>query len=74
MILEKLYNSENEELELFEETGHINIKDKTKPIKMTIENKIKNENKINFKKEKEPKKEKEKKEKKIEKVPEKYSL
>ena len=36
------YNSDNEELELFEKTGHINITDKTKPKKVTnvVENKI----------------------------------
>ena len=55
----KFYNCENEELELFEKTGHINIIDKTKPKKMIFE---KNENKIsNIKKEKKQKKEKEKK-------------
>ena len=69
------YNSEKEELEFFEKTGHINIKDKTKPVKIVEPNKNekKNENKIQNqpKKEKKPKKEKEKK---VEKIPEKYTL
>ena len=69
----QFYNSENESLELFEQTGHINIIDKTKPKKLIVEKKenekkVKNENKINEKKEK-----KEKKENKIE-NPEKYSF
>ena len=71
----QFYNSENEELELFEKTGHINIIDKTKPKKIVTENKIENKNDKKEKKEKNPKKEKEK-EKKIEKKPEpeKYTL
>ena len=35
----QFYNSENESLELFEQTGHINIIDKTKPKKMIMEKK-----------------------------------
>ena len=70
----QFYKSENEELELFEKTGHINITDKTKPKNIIVEKKVekklenKNENKINEKKVK-------KENKKIEKKQlEKYSL
>ena len=55
----KFYNSENESIELFEQTGHINIIDKTKPKKMEIEKNVKIENKINIKSEKKEKKVKE---------------
>ena len=68
----QFYKSENEELELFEKTGHINILDKTKPKNITNVNvKIENKNKKNEIKEKKAKKEKEKK---VEKVPEKYTF
>ena len=71
----QFYNSEKEELEFFEKTGHINIKDKTKPVKIVEPNKNekKNENKIQNqpKKEKKPKKEKAKK---VENIAEKYEL
>ena len=63
------YKSENEELELFEKTGHINIIDKTKPKKINIDNNN-NEKKNIIKNEK-------KKNKRIEKKkeePEKYSF
>ena len=65
----EFYNSKNEELVLFEQTGHINIIDKTKSKKMIEENKIekKRENKI-----KDVKIEKKEKKKKVD--PEKYSL
>ena len=65
----EFYNSKNEELVLFEQTGHINIIDKTKSKKMIEENKIekKSENKI-----KDVKIEKKEKKKKVD--PEKYSL
>ena len=56
----KLYNSPNEELELFEKTGHINITDKTKP-KPTI-NKI--ENKTEHKKDEKKENNQKKREKK----------
>ena len=36
----QFYKSENEELELFENTGHINITDKAKPKKFTNVNKM----------------------------------
>ena len=68
----QFYNSKNEDLELFEKTGHINIIDKTKT---KIENKTKTkiENKIeNKKKDKKENKQKKEKEKKIEKISEKY--
>ena len=73
----QFYKPENEELELYEQTGHINITDKTKPKKIIVEKKEnndnnKNENKI---KEKKPKKEKKKEnEKKNEIIQEKYAL
>ena len=73
----QFYKPENEELELYEQTGHINITDKTKPKKIIVEKKEnndtgKNENKI---KEKKPKKEKKKEnEKKNEMIQEKYTL
>ena len=73
------YKSGNEELELFEKTGHINIIDKTKPKKMITDNTNKNEkNEKNniIKKEKKDKNEK-KKNKEVEKKkqePEKYSF
>ena len=71
------YKSENEELELFDKTGHINITDKNKPKKVIPENKnkieTKNEN-IKEKKEKKEKKPKKDEEKKVEKNLEKYSL
>ena len=69
------YKSENEELELSDKTGHINIIDKTKPKKMIEENKI--EKKIENKKKdaKIEKKEKKKEKENLKKVdPEKYSL
>jgi len=69
----EFYNSENEELELSDKTGHINIIDKTKPKKMVEENKPekKKENKINDAK----KEKKEKKKENLKKIePEKYSL
>ena len=70
------YNSDNEELELFEKTGHINITDKTKPKKVTnvVENKIieKKEKKEDKKKKKEKKEKNKEKEK--EKLVEKYSF
>ena len=72
----QFYNSKNEDLELFEKTGHINIIDKTKTkIENKIENKTENktENKIeNKKKDKKENKQKKEKEKKIEKISEKY--
>ena len=71
----EFYSSENEELELSDKTGHINIKDKTKPRKEIEENKKekKNENKINDVKTE--KKEKKKEKENLKKVdPEKYSL
>ena len=71
----EFYTSENEDLELSDKTGHINIKDKTKPRKEIEENKKekKNENKINDVKME--KKEKKKEKENLKKVdPEKYSL
>ena len=72
----QFYNSKNEDLELFEKTGHINIIDKTKTkTENKIENKTKTkiENKIeNKKKDKKENKQKKEKEKKIEKISEKY--
>ena len=74
----QFYNSKNEDLELFEKTGHINIIDKTKiKIENKIENKTENkiENKIeNKKKDKKENKQKKEKVKKIEKISEKYSF
>ena len=68
-------NHEEIELELYQQTGHINIIDKTKPKKVTVEKKIENNKNENEIKEKKPKKEKKKeKEKKNETIPEKYSL
>ena len=43
----QFYKSKNEELELFENTGHINITDKTKPKKNINVNKIENKNEKN---------------------------
>ena len=69
------YNSENEELELSDKTGHINIIDKTKPRKKLEENKIEKKNENKKKDMKREKKEKKKEKENIKKVdPEKYSL
>ena len=65
------YKSENEELELFEKTGHINIIDKTKPKKINIDNNNNNNEKKNIIKN-EKKKNKRLEKKKEE--PEKYSF
>jgi len=69
------YNSENEELELSDKTGHINIIDKTKPRKKLEENKIEKKNENKKKDVKMEKKEKKKEKENFKKVdPEKYSL
>ena len=72
----QFYNSQNEILELFPKTGHINITDttKVKEKKINIEKKEEKENKIKIKdKNKEPKQKKNKKEKPKE-IKEKYSF
>ena len=72
----QFYNSQNEILELFPKTGHINITDttKVKEKKINIEKKEEKENKIEIKdKNKEPKQKKNKKEKPKE-IKEKYSF
>ena len=69
------YKSENEELELSDKTGHINIIDKTKPKKMIEENKIEKKTENKKKDAKIEKKEKKKEKENLKKVdPEKYSL
>ena len=67
----QFYNSENEILELFPETGHINIIDKSKEQKEKVEiAPKKNENKI----ENQEKKEKKKKKEKPKEIKEKYTF
>ena len=69
------YKSENEELELSDKTGHINIIDKTKPKKKIEKNKIKKKIENKKKDVKIEKKKKKKEKENLKKVdPEKYSL